>query len=205
MSIEGIQYFDSSTESTFTFHTHILSLSDNIPAFAKYIVKKIDMYIFHTNLLIGAIKHTKSVKERCKRIIFLKESNLVVLNGEIMCDASAISASLYKPLKPNYSIVQFSHLQYKAEINQKVFGNKLRKLSTAERTEEELYSLSCKYCINKTELQHLRAYYLITDSIQKYGKFQTKYGLIINSKLSNHKVMLLVKISALLSLQRCIT
>ncbi|CAB4431646.1 unnamed protein product [Rhizophagus irregularis] len=87
---------------------------------------------------------------------------------------------------------------YKAEVNQKVFGNKLRELSTAEGTEEELYSLSCKYCMNRTELR-LRAYYVtilnkpadqlmpITDSIQKYGKFRTKYGLIINSKLSNRK------------------
>ncbi|CAB5189613.1 unnamed protein product [Rhizophagus irregularis] len=91
---------------------------------------------------------------------------------------------------------QFSHLQYKAEVNQKVFGNKLRELSTIE---EELYSLSRKYCMNRTELQRLRAYYVtvlnkpadqlmpITDSIQKYGKFRTKYGLIINSKLSNRK------------------
>lgn len=35
MSIEGIQYFDGLTESTFTLHAHILSLSGNIPAFAK--------------------------------------------------------------------------------------------------------------------------------------------------------------------------
>ncbi|CAB4416312.1 unnamed protein product [Rhizophagus irregularis] len=67
---------------------------------------------------------------------------------------------------------------YKAEVNQKVFGNKLRELSTAERTKEELYSLSCKYCMNRTELQRFRAYYVtilnkpadqlmpITDSIQ---------------------------------------
>ncbi|PKY41941.1 hypothetical protein RhiirA4_455649 [Rhizophagus irregularis] len=48
---------------------------------------------------------------------------------------------------------------YKAEVNQKVFGNKLRELSTAEGTEEELYSLSCKYCMNRTELR-LRAYYV---------------------------------------------
>ena len=52
---------------------------------------------------------------------------------------------------------QFSHLQYKAEVNQKVFGNKLREFSTIE---EELYSLSRKYCMNRTELQRLRAYYV---------------------------------------------
>ncbi|CAB4431417.1 unnamed protein product [Rhizophagus irregularis] len=98
---------------------------------------------------------------------------------------------------PFDSIVEVVHM-YKAEVNQKVFGNKLRELSTAEGTEEELYSLSCKYCMNRTELR-LRAYYVtilnkpadqlmpITDSIQKYGKFRTKYGLIINSKLSNRK------------------
>jgi len=55
---------------------------------------------------------------------------------------------------------QFSHLQYKAEVNQKVFGNKLKELNTAERTEEELYSLSCKYYMNRTELQRLKAYYV---------------------------------------------
>ncbi|CAB4400578.1 unnamed protein product [Rhizophagus irregularis] len=99
-----------------------------------------------------------------------------------MCDASAISASLYKPLKPNYSIVQFSHLQYKAEINQKVFGNKLRKLSTAERTEEELYSLSCKYCINKTELQHLGAYYFSNICLANH-RFHTEVWEVSNKLL----------------------
>ncbi|CAB5395308.1 unnamed protein product [Rhizophagus irregularis] len=103
-----------------------------------------------------------------------------------MCDASAISASLYKPLKPNYSIVQFSHLQYKAEINQKVFGNKLKKLSTAERTEEELYSLSCKYCINKTELQHLRAYYVTFSNICLANhRFHTEVWEVSNKLLVN--------------------
>ena len=59
---------------------------------------------------------------------------------------------------------RFVHLQFKAELNQKVFGNKLEKVGrhafTIEETEEELYSLSCKYCMNRTELQRLRAYYI---------------------------------------------
>ncbi|CAI2200441.1 18229_t:CDS:2, partial [Funneliformis geosporum] len=54
-----------------------------------------------------------------------------------------------------------------------------------------------QYCMNRTEMQRLRAYYitalnihtnqlaLITDSVQKYGKLQINGKLAINSKLSN--------------------
>ncbi|PKY17184.1 hypothetical protein RhiirB3_429730 [Rhizophagus irregularis] len=70
---------------------------------------------------------------------------------------------------------------------------------TTNSAEKVLYSLSHKYCMNRTEIQRLRAYYvtalnrnanqlsLITNSIQKYGKLQTKNELIINSKLSSRK------------------
>ncbi|CAG8642442.1 45451_t:CDS:10, partial [Gigaspora margarita] len=68
-----------------------------------------------------------------------------------------------------------------------------------EDAEEKLYSLSSSYQMNKTEIQRLKAYYAtalnkpinllksITNSVQKYGKLQTKQGLIINSRLSNRK------------------
>ncbi|CAG8855394.1 24007_t:CDS:2, partial [Gigaspora margarita] len=68
-----------------------------------------------------------------------------------------------------------------------------------EDVEEKLYSLSSSYQMNKTEIQHFKAYYAtalnkpinqlksITNSVQKYGKLQTKQGLIINSRLSNRK------------------
>ncbi|CAG8774921.1 3963_t:CDS:2, partial [Cetraspora pellucida] len=65
--------------------------------------------------------------------------------------------------------------------------------------EEKLYSLALNYCMNKTETQHLKIYYAtalnqpinqlnsLTKSVQKYGKLQTKQGIIINSRLSNRK------------------
>ncbi|CAB4435498.1 unnamed protein product [Rhizophagus irregularis] len=96
---------------------------------------------------------------------------------------------------------QFLHLQYKPDIHQKLIGTNSKKsleshVFTTNSAEEVLYSLSRKNCMNRTEIQRLRAYYvtalnrqlsLITNSIQKYGKLQTKNELIINSKLSNRK------------------
>ncbi|CAB4413790.1 unnamed protein product [Rhizophagus irregularis] len=51
--------------------------------------------------------------------------------------------------------------------------------------------------MDRVEMQRLKAYYItvlnenqlksIIQSVQKYGKLQTKNGLIINSKLSNRK------------------
>ncbi|CAB4386728.1 unnamed protein product [Rhizophagus irregularis] len=102
---------------------------------------------------------------------------------------------------------QFSHLQYKPNIYQRLISKNSKKTLnysennyfTTDGAEEVLYSLSRKYCMNRTEIQRLRAYYvtalnrnanqlsLITNSIQKYGKLQTKNDLTINSKLSNRK------------------
>ncbi|CAB5377557.1 unnamed protein product [Rhizophagus irregularis] len=100
---------------------------------------------------------------------------------------------------------QFSHLQYKSEIYHKIFGKGLEKsinysenqVFTTDSAEEELQSPSRKYCMDRVEMQRLKAYYItalnenqfksITQSVQKYGKLRTKNGLIINSKLSNRK------------------
>src|ERR1051325_8350947 len=50
--------------------------------------------------------------------------------------------------------IQFSHLQYKSEINQKVFGNRMeekasnnleKRVFITDNAEEELHSLSRKY------------------------------------------------------------
>ena len=64
--------------------------------------------------------------------------------------------------------IQFSHLQYKSEINQKVFENDLERILdysesrifTIEDAKEKLLSPSRKYCMNRTEMQRLRAYYI---------------------------------------------
>jgi len=64
--------------------------------------------------------------------------------------------------------IQFSHLQYNSEINQKVFGNNQKKILvyseshifTIEGAKEKLQSPSRKYCMNRTEIQRLRAYYI---------------------------------------------
>ncbi|CAB4485275.1 unnamed protein product [Rhizophagus irregularis] len=100
---------------------------------------------------------------------------------------------------------QFSHLQYKSEIYHKIFGKELEKsinysenrVFTTDSAEEELQSPSRKYCMDRVEMQRLKAYYItalnenqfksITQSVQKYGKLRIKNGLIINSKLSNRK------------------
>ncbi|CAB5205091.1 unnamed protein product [Rhizophagus irregularis] len=100
---------------------------------------------------------------------------------------------------------QFSHLQYKSEIYHKIFGKGLEKsinysenrVFTTDSAEEELQSPSRKYCMDRVEMQRLKAYYItalnenqfksITQSVQKYGKLRIKNGLIINSKLSNRK------------------
>ncbi|CAI2183217.1 16036_t:CDS:2 [Funneliformis geosporum] len=96
---------------------------------------------------------------------------------------------------------------YKGEINKKVFGNDLERILDyseshifiVDGAKEKLLSPSCRYCMNRTEMQRLRAYYitalnihtnqlaLITDSVQKYGKLQINGKLAINSKLSNRK------------------
>jgi hypothetical protein len=63
---------------------------------------------------------------------------------------------------------RFSHLQYKAEINQKLFGMNLKETQnysencvfTTDGTEKELHSPTYKYCMNKTETQRLKAYYI---------------------------------------------
>jgi hypothetical protein len=101
--------------------------------------------------------------------------------------------------------IQLSHLQYKSEIYRKIFGQSLKKIVnyseshvfTTDGAEEELQSPSRNYCMNRVEIQRLKTYYItalnenqlkfITNSVQKYGKLRTKNGLIINSKLSNHK------------------
>lgn len=127
--------------------------------------------------------------------------------------------------------IRFSHLQYKTEINQKLFGVNLEEIPICSETrvfiidgaKEKLHSPSCNYFMNRTEMPRLKAYYitalnkhanqlmviflfcfifvfilknfysnntrlkLITNSVRKYGKLQTEYGLVINSKLSNRK------------------
>ena len=62
--------------------------------------------------------------------------------------------------------IRFSHLQYKAEINQKLFGINLKIPNCSESrvfiidgVEEKLYSPSRMYCMNRTEMQRLKAYY----------------------------------------------
>ncbi|CAB4382414.1 unnamed protein product [Rhizophagus irregularis] len=114
------------------------------------------------------------------------------------------ATSLYNSSKSDYYVDSVLHLQYKPDIHQKLIGTNSKKSSeshvfTTNSAEEVLYSLSRKYCMNRTEIQCLRAYYvtalnrnanqlsLITNSIQKYGKLQTKNELIINSKLSSRK------------------
>ncbi|GBC49513.2 hypothetical protein GLOIN_2v1814156 [Rhizophagus irregularis DAOM 181602=DAOM 197198] len=114
------------------------------------------------------------------------------------------ATSLYNSSKSDYYVDSVLHLQYKPDIHQKLIGTNSKKSSeshvfTTNSAEEVLYSLSHKYCMNRTEIQRLRAYYvtalnrnanqlsLITNSIQKYGKLQTKNELIINSKLSSRK------------------
>ncbi|CAI2189593.1 9209_t:CDS:2 [Funneliformis geosporum] len=97
--------------------------------------------------------------------------------------------------------------EYKNKINKKVFGNDLERILdyseshifTVDDAKEKLLSPSCRYCMNRTEMQCLRAYYItalnihdnqlasITDSVQKYGKLQINGKLAINSKLSNCK------------------
>ncbi|RIB15159.1 hypothetical protein C2G38_1972101, partial [Gigaspora rosea] len=62
---------------------------------------------------------------------------------------------------------QFSLLQYKAEINKKLFIKDLEdipnhsesRVLVIEGIEERLFSLSSSYNMNKTKIQHLRAYY----------------------------------------------
>jgi len=62
----------------------------------------------------------------------------------------------------------FSHLQYKAEINQKLFGTNLEKTQnfsenrvfTTNDAKEELQSPSFNYFMNRTEMQRLKAYYI---------------------------------------------
>ncbi|CAG8742770.1 4527_t:CDS:10 [Gigaspora margarita] len=63
--------------------------------------------------------------------------------------------------------IHFSHLQDKAEIKQKLFDSSLKILNYSENcvfitdnSQEILYSLLYKYCMNKPKLQHLKAYYI---------------------------------------------
>ena len=63
---------------------------------------------------------------------------------------------------------RLSHLQYKAEINQKLFGTNLEKTQnfsenrafTTNGAEEELHSPSFSYSMDRTEMQRLKAYYI---------------------------------------------
>ncbi|EXX77486.1 hypothetical protein RirG_023330 [Rhizophagus irregularis DAOM 197198w] len=63
---------------------------------------------------------------------------------------------------------QFSHLQYKPNIYQRLISKNSKKTLnysennyfTTDGAEEVLYSLSRKYCMNRTEIQRLRAYYV---------------------------------------------
>ncbi|CAG8774027.1 3685_t:CDS:2, partial [Funneliformis caledonium] len=58
--------------------------------------------------------------------------------------------------------------QYKTEVNHRIFGKEPEKISNysescvfaIEGVEEELYSPSRKYCMNRTETQRLRTYYM---------------------------------------------
>jgi hypothetical protein len=64
--------------------------------------------------------------------------------------------------------IRFSHLQYKTEINQKLFGKSLEEMSdysesrifVIDGVKEKLYPPSHKYCMNRTEMQRLKAYYI---------------------------------------------
>jgi hypothetical protein len=70
---------------------------------------------------------------------------------------------------------RFSHLQYKAEINQKLFGMMNLKetpnysenrVFTTDGTEKELHSPTRKYCMDRTEIQRLKAYYVTALNIR---------------------------------------
>ena len=64
--------------------------------------------------------------------------------------------------------IRFSHIQYKAEIKQKLFETNIERtqtysenrIFTIDGIEEELHSPSHRYCINRTEEQRLKAYYV---------------------------------------------
>lgn len=64
--------------------------------------------------------------------------------------------------------IRFSHLQYKTEINQKLFGTNSEKTQncsenrvfTTDGAKEELHSPSFSYSMNGIEIQRLKAYYV---------------------------------------------
>ncbi|CAG8497880.1 2345_t:CDS:10, partial [Gigaspora rosea] len=84
---------------------------------------------------------------------------------------------------------------WSADINKKLFETSSEKLSyhsenrifVIKDVEEKLYSVALNYYMNKTKMQRLKAYYLFTNTVQKYGKLQTRQGIIINSRQSNRK------------------
>lgn len=95
--------------------------------------------------------------------------DLAISNRKIMWNAITsgvlYATSLYNSSKSDYYVDSVLHLQYKPDIHQKLIGTNSKKSSeshvfTTNSAEEVLYSLSHKYCMNRTEIQRLRAYYV---------------------------------------------
>ncbi|CAG8496275.1 7507_t:CDS:2 [Cetraspora pellucida] len=175
-----MQYKDKAQAETLRYR-HIYTSTHEYMIGCRYDPKNLPLRT-HKNYLadITTIEHLNGSSRKYE----------VQERGKLLIDDNQISNSEYVIPKTNWT-----------EIGNgpEIPNHSESRIFIIEGAEEKLYSLSSSYCMNKTEEQHLRAYYAtalnkpinqlksITNSVQKYGKLQTKRGLIINSRLSNRK------------------
>ncbi|CAG8698428.1 15955_t:CDS:10 [Gigaspora margarita] len=177
---DSVPCIDSVTENSFTLYAHILSFSGDLLALAK--VMYMTGHNFYKAYCFCSIQGIYC--QRNRHIYFpLKPPTRISGYQYNPKTIEQIDSKLHKRevlMVEHWSSTFFKDNQaansdyilsnsdwYKAEVNQKLFDSSLEipaysedHVFATDNAQEKLYSLSRKYYMNKSELKHLKTYYI---------------------------------------------